>query len=183
MAIGYHESSGKWNMQVKLDGEMARVLKVDTGIPDTVEMNIPLVNYQNDREIELTVRRLTGDYAGVKEIIIYQYERPKHHGGPQSLTTGPVVAEFTLRQNYPNPFKSATTINYQLPTEAKVNLKIYNSLGQLVKTLVNKKQPTGNYAVRWDGKDKIGRKVTNGVYFYCLNTDNFTATKKLVILR
>ncbi len=186
MVVGYHESSGKWNAQVKVDGKMAKILHVEAGIPDTVEINIPLNYYQDDREVELTVRRLTGLYAGIVEITVFQFgtDRKEQGGdGPQSTNTTPVVAEFTLHQNCPNPFKSSTAIAYQLPRETIVNLKIYNIQGQLVRNIVNESQKAGNHIIFWDGKDEIGRKAASGVYFYYLSTENFNATKKLIILR
>ena len=186
MVIGYHESCGKWNEQVKIDGKMARVLQVEAGIPDTVEMTIPLNYYQDDREVELTIRRLTGDYAGIKEIIVYRYEHVSHGGGgPQSTGTNihTGVTDFSLRQNYPNPFKSSTAIRYQLPQESKVTLKIYNIQGQMLKTLINESEKPGNYTVLWNGTDEIGRKVPNGVYFYELDVAGFTSTKKLVKIK
>jgi len=66
-----------------------------------------------------------------------------------------------------------------LPT----SLKIYNILGQLVRTLVDEEKAPGNYKVVWDGKDNSGKEVGSGIYFYQLKTEEYTATKKMVLLR
>jgi subtilisin family serine protease len=88
-----------------------------------------------------------------------------------------------LFQNNPNPFGSGTTISYQLPSETKVGLKVYNVAGQLVRTLVNSQQPAGSYAVKWDGRDDGQRKLAAGVYLYRLEAGESRFTKKLVMIK
>ena len=95
----------------------------------------------------------------------------------------PPPREFGLSQNYPNPFNPTTTIEYQLPVETKVELNIYNLLGQKVRQLVNRRQKAGYYAVRWDGRDEAGREVAAGIYLYRLQAEGFSRTKRLVILK
>ncbi len=91
---------------------------------------------------------------------------------------------FELLQNYPNPFNPATTIRYQLAQVGDVRLTIYNLLGQKVRTLVHTRQPAGNYAVVWDGRDDADEAVTSGMYFYELHVDGvFLATRKMALLK
>ncbi len=86
---------------------------------------------------------------------------------------------FSLQQNYPNPFNPTTTISYQLPKISRVDLSVYNLLGQKVATLVNKKQPAGSYTVEFDGG-----KLASGVYYYVLETDaGFKQSRKLLLLK
>jgi hypothetical protein len=85
---------------------------------------------------------------------------------------------FTLYQNYPNPFNPTTTISYGLPTGARVTLRIYNVLGQVVKTLVDEDQSPGVYGAQFDASG-----VASGVYFYRLQAGPFVQTKKMLILR
>lgn len=92
-------------------------------------------------------------------------------------------AEFSMEQNYPNPFRQFTTINYQLPKAGKVSINIYNITGQLVKTLVDKHVEAGSYACRWNGRDDRNRMVSNGVYFSRLVAGQTRITNKLIILR
>ncbi len=75
------------------------------------------------------------------------------------------LAQFTLKQNYPNPFTSSTTIEFSLEKEAQVVLSVFNSIGQEINTLMNRNIPMGNYSVIWNGNDKMGSKVNNGLYF------------------
>lgn len=91
---------------------------------------------------------------------------------------------FGLRQNYPNPFNPATTIEYELPTRGNVSINIYNSIGQLVRTLVSgeTKEP-GAYSVTWDGSDNRGSRVSSGAYFYTLRSGEYVSTKKSILLK
>jgi hypothetical protein len=100
----------------------------------------------------------------------------------EEIPTGNLPISFELMQNYPNPFNPETTIQYQLPKEAEVKLVIYNLLGQRVRILVDKKQPTGIYSVQWDGKDESGRNVSSGIYLYRLQTNEFVKVRKLTLL-
>lgn len=88
-----------------------------------------------------------------------------------------------LFQNYPNPFNPQTTISYQLPAKTNIILKIYDLLGREVRTLVDKNQLGGHHLAVWDGTDDLGREVTSGIYFCKLKADNFSQTKKLLLLR
>lgn len=112
---------------------------------------------------------------------------PEFVGGQVSLNARtPNLAlptEFTLSQNVPNPFNPSTQVSFALPTAAKVNLSIYNVLGQHVKTLVDTDMRVGYQTVTWDGTDNTGHTVASGVYFYKLNAGDFTATKKMLMLK
>jgi hypothetical protein len=91
--------------------------------------------------------------------------------------------EFALQQNYPNPFNPTTTIRYALKENADVTLKIYNVLGQLVKTLVNTKQTVGFKEVQWDGTNDFGVKVASGIYIYRIQANDFVQSKKMVMMK
>jgi len=90
--------------------------------------------------------------------------------------------EFALSQNYPNPFNPETTIEYQLPRRSHISLRIFNTLGQEIRTLVNEESSEGYHQVCWDGKDNAGNKVGSGIYLYQLQADNFIAVKKMILL-
>ena len=94
-----------------------------------------------------------------------------------------VPREFQLAQNYPNPFNAQTTIEYTISRPNQVTLRVFNSTGQLVKTLVNDYKPINRYAVTWDGTDEGGRPVASGVYFYQLLAGDFNQTKKMTFLK
>jgi hypothetical protein len=88
-----------------------------------------------------------------------------------------------LLQNYPNPFNPSTTIRYSLGATGRVTLKIYNLLGQHIRTLVDDVQERGEYAVPWNGTNDSRTRVASGVYFYRLEAGPFTQIKKLLIVR
>ena len=96
--------------------------------------------------------------------------------------------ETVLGQNFPNPFNPETWIPYQLNQDTIVKIQIYNVSGHLVRTLNLGHQSTGSYmnnatAAYWDGKNDAGEAVSSGIYFYSLKTANFTATRRMVILK
>ena len=96
----------------------------------------------------------------------------------QSSASGSPPSSAFLAQNYPNPFNPSTTISYDLPTRSLVSLKIFNVLGQEVATLVNGEVETGKHQVNWDAAG-----LPSGAYVYRLKANEFTETKKLVLLR
>jgi hypothetical protein len=90
---------------------------------------------------------------------------------------------FTLAQNYPNPFNPETEIRFELPEDAHVVLKIFNTLGQEVRALVDAQYEAGYHGVRWDGKDENGHTVSSGVYLYKLEAESFAQVKKMCLVR
>jgi hypothetical protein len=105
----------------------------------------------------------------------------EENGRPQHLLPG----EFALLPNYPNPFNPETSIVYHLnlaaPTPA--SLKVYNLLGQEVRTLVCNVHSSGQYLVTWDGRDDAGRLLSSGIYFIRLQVGEMGQTRKLVLTR
>ena len=92
--------------------------------------------------------------------------------------------QFALENNYPNPFNPATSITFTAPYKAKMNLVIYNSLGQKVRTLVNSQINAGTHTEMWDGFDDAGNQAVSGIYFYKLTSDDgFSATKKMILMK
>ena len=101
-----------------------------------------------------------------------------------SLESGNVlVNKFSVQQNYPNPFNPITKMNYNLPMRSKVNISIYNVLGQEIKTLVNEVQEYGYHSISWNGKDNFGRDMASGVYFTRMASKGFTQTKKMLLVK
>lgn len=103
--------------------------------------------------------------------------------GVKSIKNNSVPKGYALEQNYPNPFNPTTLINYSIPRSSNVKIAIFNSLGQLVKTLVNQNQGTGNYSVDWNGTDAAGNVVSSGIYFYQLKTSDFIQTRKMLLMK
>ena len=103
-------------------------------------------------------------------------------GSSASVTATP-KEDFALGLNQPNPFNPETTLGYALPRAQPVRLTIYDMLGRPVRVLVDGEQPPGQHRVVWDGRDRQGRAVASGVYFYRLQTPLFSQTRKMILLR
>jgi hypothetical protein len=88
------------------------------------------------------------------------------------------VENFQLFNNYPNPFNPTTTIHFHLPIKDNVKLSVYNSLGQLVKVLINQKLLSGNYQIEFNGQN-----LSSGVYYYVIRVNNFQSVKKMLLLK
>jgi hypothetical protein len=91
--------------------------------------------------------------------------------------------QFVLDQNFPNPFNSRTIINYKLRMTNKVNLSIYNLLGQQIITLVSEIQNAGSHQVEWNGIDQAGQTVSSGIYLYKLETENDVQMRKMMMIK
>jgi hypothetical protein len=92
-------------------------------------------------------------------------------------------ARSVLHQNHPNPFNPATVIRYDLADAARVDLRIYDVRGTLVRVLEARDRGPGRYEIGWDGTDDRGTRVASGVYFYRLQAGRFSATRKMVLLK
>ena len=88
-----------------------------------------------------------------------------------------------LRQNVPNPFNPVTTISYQLQGSRQVKLTIHDAAGRLVRRLVDSRQDAGDYASTWDGRDVRGFEAPSGVYFYRLDAEDFTDSRKMLLVK
>ena len=95
----------------------------------------------------------------------------------------PVPQAYKLYQNYPNPFNPVTEIQFDLPEAVRVELKVFNILGQEVATLLDAVRPAGAYHVRWDSRSASGVTVGSGVYIYQLKAGSFVDSKKMVLIR
>jgi len=94
-----------------------------------------------------------------------------------------IPTSYALYQNYPNPFNPSTDIRFDLPEAIRVELKIFNILGQEVVTLVDDVRAAGAYKVLWDGKNAAGIYAASGVYVYQIKTPNFQDAKKMVLIK
>jgi hypothetical protein len=85
---------------------------------------------------------------------------------------------YSLEQNYPNPFNPSTKINFSIPESGFVTMRIYNSIGEEIGTLLNEDKSAGTYEV-----DFVAEGLTSGIYFYSITTGNFTQTKKMILMK
>ena len=156
------------------------------------------LNPSESRPFSLHVYSTTNNGTGIVRIVAKNLNNPLDErvltftassipvnvSGVEHLPT-----EFSLSQNYPNSFNPSTTIGYSLPGEAFVTVKVYDVLGQEVKTLRNTMETTGNHYVVWDGRNTAGASVASGVYMYRMEampvrgTGAFSSVKKMLLLR
>jgi Secretion system C-terminal sorting domain len=117
-----------------------------------------------------TKRELLQDYLGFFGIFVTGTQTLKNNNNLPSI--------YALFQNYPNPFNPGTLIEFDLPKESMVSLKIFNILGEAIATLVNKELIAGKYKYYWDS-----RATASGTYFYRLETGEYIETRKMILLR
>jgi lysophospholipase L1-like esterase len=91
--------------------------------------------------------------------------------------------DFTLSQNYPNPFNPETGIKFALPIKSKVELRIYNIKGELVRTLVNEERPAGEHSITWDGRNEQDVRVASGIYIYRIKAGTFKSSKRMTMIK
>ena len=125
----------------------------------------------------VTARYVTGENIPSNEVAV---QIPT---GVEAYPTQRIPSRFELAQNVPNPFNPETMIQYQLPKQTEVRLEIYNVLGELVRRLVDEKQPPGYYTVHWNGRDEQGRPLASGVYVYSLRAGEFVQVRKMALVR
>jgi Secretion system C-terminal sorting domain len=151
-------------------------------------------NYNNDWDSTLAHDpnniqvKLNSSFTEIKGILFYSHSFYKIVPRQNDDFTGFVVGvkdeksiqptSYTLQQNYPNPFNPSTTIEYSIPKESVVSVKIFNILGQEVKTLVSENEAPGNYSVRFNASD-----LSSGIYFYSLRAGNYFQVKKMILLK
>ncbi|MGE5805376.1 MAG: T9SS type A sorting domain-containing protein, partial [Ignavibacteria bacterium] len=164
------------------------------------ETNISLFNNVFQKRKYEVVMIVPGyDYSLVKGLGYYSYDAWGNDPGGGTILKGCIIngilygdtsltgindeqenlpIEFSLFQNFPNPFNPATKIRYTIPSKQFVTLKVFDLLGREAATLVNEEKPAGAYEVEFNG-----RNLSSGIYFYQLKTGSFVQTKKLILLK
>jgi len=102
---------------------------------------------------------------------------------PLAIDKFDIPIKYSLSQAYPNPFNPVTTLRYDLPEQATVNIIIYDMLGREVRTLVNTTQDAGFKSVIWNATNDYGKPVSAGVYLYQIQAGEFVQTRKMVLLK
>ncbi|MFC1555804.1 M6 family metalloprotease domain-containing protein [candidate division KSB1 bacterium] len=94
-----------------------------------------------------------------------------------------ILSDYELMQNYPNPFNPETTIQYELPHATNVTIQIYDMLGKEVNTLLSQQMPAGSHSIIWDGTDYSGNQLSSGIYIYKIQAEDYTAARKMILLK
>ena len=91
--------------------------------------------------------------------------------------------DYSLSQNFPNPFNPTTSVQFTVPQEGLVTIKVYDMLGQAVADLYSGNAQAGTYTLNWDGKDNSGKVVSSGSYIYKMTAGDFVQSKKMTFLK
>ena len=129
--------------------------------------------------------QVVGDYVfmangetGLKVALVHCGETSGVGNGPKGPKSPP------LSQNFPNPFNPSTTIAFELPERATVNLRVFDISGRLVRVLMeNESVPEGRSAVAWYGRDDSGRRMASGIYFYRLQAGDHVETNRMMLVK
>ncbi|MCK4462596.1 MAG: PD40 domain-containing protein [candidate division Zixibacteria bacterium] len=124
------------------------------------------------------VIQIAGEYEVVSAVVATDGYHTYAATIGEAAKGGSLPTEFSLSQNYPNPFNPVTTISFSLPVVSHVTLEVYNVMGQRVTTVADGFYEAGVHACEWDGSS-----VASGVYFYRIETDAYTETKKMMLLK
>lgn len=128
---------------------------------------------------------------GTLECVITRYEYPNfaqydqlvYNTGVSGVSANPTPLNFTMEQNFPNPFNPSTTIQFSITNNSRVKINIYSTNGELVNSILNEELPVGEHKVVWDGTNLKGTRVPTGVYFYQLVVNQRSETKKMLLLQ
>ena len=125
-----------------------------------------------------------GDDPGEMEIISGDLVNSEFRGSSMQVKKAPALPKVAaLHQNFPNPFNPSTEIRFDIPIEGIVKLRIYNQLGQTVRTLADKRMKAGTYRMKWNGATEAGHDVSSGVYFYSLESGDFSQIRKMTLVK
>lgn len=113
----------------------------------------------------------------------YTLTAPSSVTGIDESADSALPSEFVLQQNYPNPFNPSTTIRFQLPEQSRVELSVYNLLGQRIADLVNEERAAGAYTVQWNGQDNSGRPAASGIYLVRLKAGGQIMIRRMTLLK
>ena len=125
---------------------------------------------------------VTGVVGSLEELLKLQPRDDEDVVPATGVASDGLPSVVSMSQNSPNPFVGRTGISYTLPHDSDVALQVYSVAGRLVRTLVNGRQPAGQWTIVWDGMDEAARPVSSGVYFYSLKTLGKTVAKRMVLV-
>lgn len=168
-----------WKANTSLDGEVRFAFATTEVVTTTGQGNMLMVEFEVLPDAEGKTSPLI-----IENINLSNSRSIKKINGEIRV----IPSTFALLQNYPNPFNPETWLPYKLASDSPLSISVYNAKGQLVRTISLGHQVAGMYitkdkAAYWDGRDSFGDKVASGVYYYTLQAGNFTATRKMAIMK
>jgi hypothetical protein len=182
-AVLYHEGDGTWQAALRCDSGPWHRVKVAPNVPDTFWLQVPKAHYKSDARIVVDVARVTGGYASLAKLKLYQIEEEMGGDeGVQSWGTGMTYVT-RFRNCTPNPFVRTTSISYELGNAGSVMLTLHDVTGRAVRCLAAGPQTIGFHSIVWDGKDARGRRLPVGVYFCRMQAGGTTETRRITLIR
>lgn len=182
LVIGFNEPIDTANFAIVCNPDPGSWVAVWNAGLDTVILTHADFDYSTEYTITITAKDLAG-----KDLQAVNIPNPLvFTTGPSGVSGQPVTSgvPYFLASAAPNPMGSGqTTIAFGLPRPGQVRIEVYNIAGQRVKTLVNGNMNAGYHKVTWNGRNSAGQKVANGVYMYRMNSGDYTATRKLLIVK
>lgn len=151
----------------------ATLASIDQGIGDVPVSGTRTVTVRRTTLFTLTLTNSVGTQSYTVRVVVRGSDGP----------SGDVPKDYSLGQNFPNPFNPGTKILLAVPRDSRVTLTIFDMLGKPVRTLVSGILPAGTHEVRWDGANDRGEPLPSGVYFYTATAGNFVETRKMLLLR
>ncbi|MFH1502447.1 MAG: C25 family cysteine peptidase [Candidatus Eisenbacteria bacterium] len=139
---------------------------------------LTIAGLPSDDTVELDITISTGSRYDTWDVVTLVLDLSQ-----TGIEEGELPLAFALRQNYPNPFRSGTTIAFGLPAPSDVRIDVYNVAGRKVATVLNDEMPTGWHAATWDGRDSAGNDVSAGMYFYRIEAGSRAASRKMILVR
>ncbi len=190
-------------LSMSFSGSHGRLLGVEKGaLLSGYETPVPVMYGERDGKVYVDLAIAGADVEALKaagELVVLRFEGKAAMGltaADARTSTNAVLAtklrtpalselptDFALQQNFPNPFNPSTTVGYALPAASDVRIAVYNVLGEQVASLANGVQEAGYYTVQWNGTDNRGHQVTSGVYFLTMHAGEFTAMKKMMLVK
>ena len=183
--ILYQCTTATIQQKLEVEDTLASDNTISYAIPETISFFIRKNSYKEDLESKIKINKIQGAYSVLAKFKLYEYETIDSMGGsgPQSAGLDRLPIPTMLYSPKPNPFNNQTEIRFQIPVKTKVDLKVYNSAGRLVNTLVSDEMNSDYYTINWNGKDNQNRTQSNGIYFVRLKTNDYDMTKKLVMVK
>jgi hypothetical protein len=166
-----------WNkMAVEANGNEFKLFFNDQELPggpftDTTYASGAIGTYVFGFDTAVTVHLKTDD------ISVNSLVTSIKNGNDQKINT------FSLAQNYPNPFNPSTQISFNIPSPENVQMVVFNSLGQKMRTLINENLPSGTHQVAWNGRDNFGNELPAGIYYYQIKAGEFQQTRKMLFVK
>jgi hypothetical protein len=168
--LKYHPSNNDWYAAAYYEDATLGYKVVHMGVGFESLMDLTNVSAAEETRAAIMENILT-EYFGVVT-------------GVEDDAPGATLPEkFTLRNNYPNPFNPSTTIGFYTPTAQKIEVQVFNALGQKIATIANRQFTSGEHQVVWNGQDAYGKAVASGTYFYRVTLQGQSHVRKMLLIK